>query len=177
MRAAAKYSRDSKTRRRVVAGVLVATATGYAVYRHRDDIKYAVASEVLDGAKVPVNGNMVSVNTIWKTAILKRAPFLEGTNIAEDPAKIVAYGLVGTARDDLTHNLEILPDGRGGVTTVAQTMERSDSASGALAALQFQSTMEGAAMEAMQSGRLGTNGELFATAYHDVSTRIESSAR
>ena len=175
--AAAAHSRDPQTRRRAVTAVLVAAATGYAVYRHQDDIKYAVASRALHSVKVPVNGEMVSVNTIWANAILEKAPYLEGTDIAEDPAKIIAYGLVGTAGRDLANNLEIVPDGRGGVTTVAQTIERQDTGSGALAALQFQSTMEGAGMEALQSGRLGPNGKLFATAYYDVSTQIESSAR
>ena len=177
IRAAAAHSRDPRTRRRAVTAVLVAAAAGYAVYRHQDDIKYAVASRALHGVKVPVNGEMVSVNTIWTNAILEKAPYLEGTDIAEDPAKIIAYGLVGTAGRDLATNLEIVPDGRGGVATVAQTIERQDTGSAALAALQFQSTMEGAGMEAMQSGRLGPNGKLFATAYYDVSTQIEASAK
>ena len=177
IKAAAAYSRDPRTRRRAVTAALVAAATGYAVYRHQDDIKYAVASRALDGVKVPVNGKMVSMNAIWTTAILQMAPYLEGSDIAEDPAKIITYGLISTAGRDLVNRLEIVPDGKGGVRTVAQTIERSDSESGVLAALQFQSTMEGAGMEAMRTGRLGPNGKLFATAYYDVSTRIESSAR
>lgn len=177
IKAAAAYSRDPRTRRRAVSAALIAVAMGYAVYRHQDDIKYAVASRALDGISVPVNGEMVSMNAIWTNAILQKAPYLKGTDIAEDPAKIIAYGLVGTAGEDLVNHLEIVPDGKGGVSTVAQTIERSDSGSAALVALQFQSTMEGAGMEAVRSGRLGPNGKLFATAYYDVSTRIESSAR
>ena len=177
IRAAVAYSRNPRTQRRAVAAILIAASAGYAVYRHQDDIKYAVASKVLDDVRVPVNGRTVSANTVWRDAVLKRAPFLRGTDIAEDPAKIIAYGLVGTATSDLAYRLEIVPDGKGGVTTVARAIERSDDSDRALAALQLQSTMEGAAIETMRSGRLGPSAALFATAYYDTSTRIDSSAR
>ncbi len=164
---------DPEIQRRAMAGVLVAAATGAAIYHHRDNIQYLVASECMKNVKVPVNGQMQSIEDVYSEAILKRAPYLRGTAIAEDPAKMLAYGVTATAKDDLLNNVDMVPNGRGGLTSVNGAIVNATGVDQGLAALQVGDTMEGMAVETARNGQLGHNAQIFAAAYDGANKKIE----
>lgn len=170
-----RHTKDPATRERVVTGILVASATGYALYKHQDDLKYVALKKALS-VPIPVNGEMKSGADLWSDAIKEKYPMLANTDIANDPAKTVAFGLGSTARGDLVNHLPIMPDGRGGKMTLRETGQSVGVTEDKLAVLQLQASMEDATMEAMNDGRLGSKAEIFAASYYDVESRIEASA-
>ncbi|MBW1738631.1 MAG: hypothetical protein JRJ69_14050 [Deltaproteobacteria bacterium] len=165
--------RDPEVQRRAMVGVLVAAGTAAAIYKHKDDIQYRLASEGMRRVKIPVNGQMRSVEDVYSEAILKKAPYLRGTAIAEDPAQILAYGVAATAKKDLLNNIDIVPNGRGGLTSVNSAVINATGADQGLAALQIGDTIEGMSVEAARSGQLGYNAQIFAAAYSGASEKIE----
>ena len=165
--------RDPEVQKRAMAGVLVAAGTGMAIYQHKDDIKYRLYSEGMKRVRIPVNGQMKSVEDIYSEAILKEAPYLRGTAIAQDPAQILAYGVTATAKKDLLNNIDIVPNGRGGLTSVNSAVIDATGAEQGLAVLQIGDTMEGMAVETARNGQLGHNAQIFAAAYAGASEKIE----
>jgi hypothetical protein len=165
-------TRDPETRRKLLVGALVAAGTAYAVYQHKDDIQYIVLRETMDTVKVPVNGEMKSVQEIYSGAILKRAPFLADSAIANDPAALMAYGITATARDDLMHHVAVVPDGRGGLRTVGDTIGQARGGDEALAVLQIGSSVEQVAWQSARDGYMGPSARLLAGAYLDADGRI-----
>ncbi len=164
---------DPKIRRRMLAATLVAAGTGIAIYQNRDDIKYIALRNGMQAVHVQVNGETKSAEDIYRDAVLARAPYLAGTTIADDPAAMMAYGVTATVKHDLMNNVRIVPDGRGGVTSVNGAVGGATGAEGGLAALQVGASLEGMAIETANSGQLGPNARTFAAAYSNANDKID----
>nr|VFK57371.1 MAG: hypothetical protein BECKTC1821F_GA0114240_101714 [Candidatus Kentron sp. TC] len=173
-----EFHRDPRIRKKAVTGILVAAAVGTATYQHRDDLKYLATNKTLETVKVPVNGEMRSLNQLYTDAVLQRAPYLRGSDIAEDPAKMLAYGMTSTAKDDLINHFPIVPDGRGGVTTISTATENVPGAKQALAVLQMEAAVEkmasNLAVESAASGQFGDHAQTFAVTYRNVDDSINA---
>jgi hypothetical protein len=169
-----RWVKNPENRKKAVSGVVVASAVAYYGYKHKDDIKYGVINTTMENVKVPVNGKMISVETLVSQAVCKNAPFLKNSTLAEDPSAVLAYGVTATAKDDLMNKLEIVPDGRGGVVSVNTAVAQASGSEDALAALEISNSLEGMAMVAAEEGHLGVYGKQFAGTYAHIEENINA---
>jgi hypothetical protein len=168
-----KRVRDPVVRERAIAGAVAATAVGYYAYEHRDEIQYKAIKLGMENVRVPVNGELTSVEDLYTVQILQRAPYLKGTKIAEDPAALLAYGAVSVGKEDFIEHAPIIPSKSGEMRSIGGTIESSDRASDAISALQVSTNWEGMAMEAAEHGQFGRHGENFAATYQSMESTFE----
>jgi len=164
--------KDPRTQQKAMKGVAIASAVAYYSYKNRDDIKYKATRHIFENVEVSVNGRNGKLGNVISQAILEKAPYLEGTDIAEDPAAIIAYGLVDVGKRGLMSNLEIMPDGKGGMISVNETIDGSYGTRQTVDALQLGSSLEGMAMNVAEDGQLGTHGQTFAATYGNMESRF-----
>lgn len=165
IKSASKWAKDPNTRKKVVSGMIVASAVAYYGYKHQEDVKYLIINSTLESVKVPVNGEMVSAEDLVRNAIIQQAPFLSNTTLAEDPSAVLAYGVTATTKDDLMNKVALVPDGKGGVVSVNTAISQATGSEDALAALQISNSLEGMAMSAAEDGHMGIYGQQFAGTY------------
>ncbi len=160
--------RNPRLRQKAMLGAAVAGGVAYYAYTHQDDIKYKTFRYGMDNIRIPLNGRTVPASEVVSKAILQQAPYLRGTRIAEDPAAVLAYGVVAVGKDDLINRVDLVPDGHGGMRTINQTIQSTEHGNEAMAALQLSSSIEGMALNAAAQGELGRYGEEFASSYNTM---------
>ena len=101
--------RDPRKRQQIALGVMAAAGAAYYIHTHHNEVKYNVINYGLEQTKVPVNGQQVPLKNVITSAVLRQAPYLEGTKLAEDPAAVLAYGVVAVGREDMMNRMEIIP--------------------------------------------------------------------
>ena len=170
---ASQYARDPRVQKRVVMGVIAASAVAYYAYKNKDELKYKLVKFGLKNTMITVHGQKKSLHTVISGAILDRAPFLRGTKLGEDPAAVLTYGVVAVAKDDLMNSIQIVPDGKGNLTSINQAINKATGANEATKALQLGSALEGMAMTAAERGVLGVYGKQFVGTYKTLDAVLE----
>lgn len=160
--------RDPKKREKAMHAAILASAVAYYGYAHKNDLKYKAVRYGLQHVSVNVNGRHVSAEEAISSAILRQAPYLRGTRLAEDPAALLTYGVTSIATDDLMNNLAIIPDGSGEMRSINQSLHQVEGADDAIRVLQVSTSMEGMAMSAAENGNLGRYGEDFVASYKNM---------
>lgn len=160
-----KRIKNPEIRKMAISGVVVASAVTYYGYTHKDDIQYMVINSTMEKVNVPVNGKMMSVESLISQSVCKNAPFLKNSTLANDPSAVLAYGVTATTKDDLMEKLEIVPDGNGNVVSVNAALSQATGSDDALSALQISNSLEGMARTAAEEGHLGVYGQQFAGTY------------
>jgi len=165
--------RDPAVRQKAIHAAIVAGAVAFYVHQHKSDIEYRVLDYGLDHVQIPTRTGPKSLSAVYTDAVLGRAPYLEGTDLAEDPAALLAFGVGDVTRKDLLNHVDIIPDGRGGRHSIAEAVSANSSASEAMEALQVSESLEGIAFDADEHGKLGRHGESFVSTYHGMEKRFE----
>jgi hypothetical protein len=169
---------DPVKRERAITGAVVAGAIAMYAYRNRQDVvdyvQYKAIRFGLDHTKFNVDGKTITGQDLLVGSILKNFPGLEGTRVAEDPAAVLAYGLAAVPKEELMDRLRIVPDGRGGVTTLNDAIGSAKSVDDAVGALQLSSSVEGMALDMAESGTFGRHASTFAVTYKAMDARIQA---
>ena len=160
--------RDPRVQRRVALGVLAAAGAAYYLHTHRQDMQYKVLNYGLERTMINVNGSKVSLKDVITSQILRQAPYLKDTRLANDPAAVLSYGVVAVGREDLMNTVAIVPDGRGNLRSVNEAIHNTQGAEQAMSALQMGSSLEGMAMHAADKGVFGVYGQSFTGSYHQL---------
>lgn len=163
---------DPDTREKVVSGLVVAGAYTYYAHQHKSDIKYKAVKYGLQHTSLKINGQTKTAEQLISDGILIKAPFLAGTRIADDPAALLAYGVVAIGSEQLIRDTPLLPDGRGGSQSIEAAARASPSASAAVDTLQLSASLEHMAMSGAKDGAFGRHGVEFASAYNRAEKRF-----
>jgi len=165
--------KDPAVRDRAIEAAVVAAAVGYYGVRLKQDVGYIATRAVLQNTVIMVDGEPRTAESLITAAVLEQFPMLEGTRLAEDPAAVMAYGVVAVGRDDLMRHARVVPDGRGGTVTVAQALSATDLPFGQTAdTLLLGASMEGAMLSAAEHGHMGRHAVTFAATQHELDRRL-----
>lgn len=148
------------------SGLPAFPATHNRRYVHSDPLQYPVPG------RRPRSGQRLPLGNVVFNAILAQAPYLRGTRLAEDPAAVLTYGVVAVGKEDFLNQVHIIPDGSGGMMTINSSLAAAKGADQALAVLQVNSSIEGMAMTAAETGSFGPYGESFVASYRNVEENL-----
>jgi len=159
---------DPRIQARLILGAIAASAVDYNLGQPNPDLALETLNYCLDGILVPVGARRLPLKAVISEAVLEKAPYLEGSPLAQDPAAVLAYGALAVGRQDLLRGLPIVPDGRGNLYSVQEAIRRAQRPEDALQALLVGVSLEGMANHASEQGVLGVYGQTFAAAYRNL---------
>ncbi|MEW5911776.1 MAG: hypothetical protein AB1814_04425 [Thermodesulfobacteriota bacterium] len=159
---------DPALQSRLILGAIAASAVDYNAGQPQSELALQTLNYCLEGILVPVGQRRLPLKEVISEAVLEKAPYLQDSPLAEDPAAVLAYGTVALGRRDLIRGLPIVPDGRGNLYTVQEAIRRAPQAEDALLALLVGVSLEGMADHASEQGVLGFYGQTFAAAYRNL---------
>ncbi len=168
-----RKTRDPKMREKAMLGAVTASAVAYYSYTHQDELKYRALNKGLETITVPVNGQNKNLGQLYTEQVLQIAPSLEGCQLADDPAAVLAYGVATVGKEDIINRLEVVPDGKGGMQTIDHTLNETIGPENAVTALNLSSSVEGMAMSAADNGDFGRYGSQFAATYNTMESTGE----
>lgn len=160
--------RDPRFRDRVFEGAAVGSAVAYYAYKNQDELEYRATKHLFENVYVPTENGGTPIGELITTAILQQAPELRGTQLAEDPAAVIAYGAVAVGTEDIVNHAHIIPDRSGNLRTVNEAIGGSYGADRALDALLIGSSVEGLALQAAEEGAAGKHAQTFAATYNNM---------
>ena len=103
------YAKDKDNQEKIINAAVGCVVLHSKFQDQKKQVTYALMTRAMDNIIVKdKDGRSVSLNDYSKKWINENAPFLEGTDIAEDPAKAITYGIIYRDAGYITQDMKIV---------------------------------------------------------------------